>query len=162
MKLLEISLPQLTPHNFELLNEIYHNLTDWDPTDYFSLYIMQPLLRKYPREIKKLLEKWNNSDYLWKTRANVVNFTRKIGVEDKFVDFLLELCDNLKWDKEDLVQKAVGWAIKDNMVGKNKEKVINYVKELRKMCVSSTITLYTIRKLKGKEHEEILRIKSLR
>lgn len=123
---------------------------------------MQPLLRKHTNETKQLIQKWNNSDHIWKKRASVVTFTRKIGAEGVYVDYLLELCDNLIWDNEDLVRKAVGWALKDNMVGRNKEKVLTYVINLRKMGVSSTITLYAIRKLKGSEREAILKIKPLK
>ena len=161
LKLLEISIPQLKPQNFEFLDKILNYITHWGPTDSFSLNIMQPLLREHTNETKQLIQKWNNSDHLWKKRASVVTFTRKIGAEGIYVDFLLELCDNLIWDKEDLVRKAVGWALKDNMIGRNKEKVLNYVKSLRKRGVSSTITLYAIRKLKGKEREAILKIKPL-
>ncbi|MFX1376177.1 MAG: DNA alkylation repair protein [Promethearchaeota archaeon] len=159
LKLLEISIPELKPQNFEFLDEILNYITDWGPTDSFSLNIMQFLLRKYTNQTKQLIKKWNNSDHIWKKRVSVVTFTRKIGLEGEYVDFLLELCDNLIWDKEDLIRKAVGWALKDNMIGKNKEKVLNYVKNLRKMGVSSTITLYAVRKLKGKERESILKIK---
>jgi 3-methyladenine DNA glycosylase AlkD len=159
LKLLELSIPLMTPQNFEFLEEIVSYLKDWGPTDSFSLYIMQPLLRNYPNETKKLLKKWNNSDHIWKKRVSVVAFTRKMGSEGEHIDFLLELCDNLVWDKEDLVRKGVGWALKDNMVGKNKQKVLSYVKNLRKMGVSSTITLYAIRKLKGREREQVLKIK---
>ncbi|MFX0024406.1 MAG: DNA alkylation repair protein [Candidatus Hermodarchaeota archaeon] len=162
LKILEISLPKLIPQRFEILDEICGYLTGWGPTDSFSLYIMQPLLRKYPNKVIELLTKWNNSTHIWKKRSSVVTFTRKIGVEGNYVDILLEFCNNLIWDKEDLVRKAVGWALKDNMVGKNKEKVLNYVKNLRKKGVSSTITLYAIRNLKGKEREEILKIKSMK
>ena len=162
LKLIEISLSQLIPQKFEILNEISGYLTDWGPTDSFSLRIMQPLLRKYPIELKKLLKKWNNSNHIWKKRSSVVTFTRKIGAKGEYVNFLLELCNNLIWEKEDLVRKAVGWALKDNMIGKNKEKVLNYVKDLRKKGVSSTITLYAIRNLKGREREEVLKIKSIK
>ncbi|MFX0076333.1 MAG: DNA alkylation repair protein [Candidatus Hermodarchaeota archaeon] len=159
LKLLQISIEDLKPDHFPILDEISGYLTDWGPTDSFSLYIMQPLLRKYTNETKNLLKKWNNSDFTWKKRASLVTFTRKIGAEGEFVDFLLELCDNLIWDKEDLVRKAIGWALKDNMIGKNKKRLINYVKNLRKIGVSSTTTLYAIRKLKDKEREEVLKIK---
>ncbi|MFW9818922.1 MAG: DNA alkylation repair protein [Candidatus Thorarchaeota archaeon] len=159
LKLLELSLPDIKPQNFKLLDEILNHFMGWGPTDSFSLYIMQPLLNRYPNEVKKLLEKWNLSNHIWKKRTSVVTFTRKIGAEGKYIDFILKLCNNLIWDKEDLIRKAVGWALKDNMVGKNRENVLNYVKELRKMGVSSTITLYAIRKLQGKEREEMLKIK---
>ena len=159
LKLLELSIPSINPQNFEILEEIASCLKDWGPTDSFSLDIIQPLLRKYPNEIKDLLKKWNNSDHIWKKRVSLVTFARKIGAEGEHVDFLLELCDHIIWDEEDLVRKAIGWALKDNMVGKNKEKVLSYVKSLRKMGVSSTITLYSIRNLKGKERSEVLKIK---
>jgi 3-methyladenine DNA glycosylase AlkD len=160
LKLLQISISNLSPQHFTFLDEILGYITNWGPTDAFSLYIMQPLLRTYPNETKQLLKQWNTSDHLWKKRASVVTFTRKIGNEGEYLDFLLELCDNLIWDKEDLVRKGVGWALKDNMVGKNKIKVINYVKDLRKKGVSSTITLYAIRRLKGKERADVLMIKA--
>lgn len=159
LRILQISVEDLNPDHFPILDEIAGYLTDWGPTDSFSLYIMQPLLRKYTNETKNLLKKWNKSDFTWKKRVSVVTFTRKIGTEGEFVDFLLKLCDNLIWDKEDLVRKAIGWALKDNMIGKNKERLINYVKNLRKLGVSSTITLYAIRKLEGKEREEVLKIR---
>jgi len=159
LKLLELSIPSINPQNFNILEEIVSSLKDWGPTDSFSLEIIQPLLRKYPNETKVLLKKWNESDHVWTKRVSIVTFTRKIGSEGAHVDFLLELCNHLISDNEDLVRKAIGWALKDNMVGNNKEKVLSYVKKLRKMGVSSTITLYAVRKLKGKEREEVLKIK---
>ncbi|MEJ2295937.1 MAG: DNA alkylation repair protein, partial [Candidatus Lokiarchaeota archaeon] len=111
LKLLQISVSKLTPQHFTFLDEILGSITDWGPTDSFSLYIMQPLLRTYPNETKQLLKQWNVSNHLWKKRASVVTFTRKVGKEAKYIDFLLELCDNLIWDKEDLVRKGIGWAL---------------------------------------------------
>ena len=159
LKLLELSITSINPQNLKILEEIVNSLKDWGPTDAFSLDIMQPLLRKYPNQTKLLLKKWNKSDHIWTKRVSIVTFTRKIGSEGEHVDFLLELCDHLIWDKEDLIRKAIGWALKDNMIGSNKEKVLSYVKNLRKMGVSSTITLYAIRNVKGKERDEVLKIK---
>ena len=159
LEILKISIQELTPQYFPFLDEILNHVKDWGPTDSFSIKVMQPLLRNYTNETKQLLKKWNTSDDIWKKRMSVVTFTRSIGVEGEHADFLLDLCDNLIWDKEDLVRKGIGWALKDNMVGKNKNKVLNYVKKLRKMGVSSTITLYAIRNIKGKEREAILQIK---
>ncbi|MFY9458048.1 MAG: DNA alkylation repair protein, partial [Candidatus Spechtbacterales bacterium] len=77
----------------------------------------------------------------------------------RFTKEALELCENLVWDKEDLVQKAVGWALKDTMRG-NKQKVLDYVKKIRRAGVTATITLYAIRDLRGKERQEVLNIRS--
>jgi 3-methyladenine DNA glycosylase AlkD len=67
------------------------------------------------------------------------------------------LCENLLWDKEDLVQKGVGWALKDGMRGA-RDQVQDYVESLRRRGVSAVITLYAIRDLKGTERQEILKI----
>ena len=93
-----------------------------------------------------------------KRRASVVTFTRKTAESGKYVDITLEFCDNLIWDGEDLVRKGVGWALKDTMRA-DKQRVLEYVKNLRRKGVSSAITLYAIRDLKGQEREEVLSIK---
>jgi 3-methyladenine DNA glycosylase AlkD len=91
----------------------------------------------------------------------VVTFTRKTAENGRFIDTALELCNNLIWDSEDLVRKGVGWALKDNMRF-DKKRVLEYVRGLRRKGVSSTITLYAIRDLKGEQRREVLRIKHVR
>ena len=64
-------------------------------------------------------------------------------------------------DSEDLVQKGVGWALKDTMRAGPavKRRVIALVKRMRREGIPSTVTLYAIRDLKGAEREAILKIK---
>lgn len=82
----------------------------------------------------------------------------KIGKSGKYTDECLELAENLIDDPEDLVQKAVGWALKDTMRG-DKEPVLAYIKDLRIRGKPAVITLYAIRDLKGKERKDILALK---
>lgn len=159
--LLELSVGSVTLKQFDFLDEIIGYFNNWATTDWFCILILQPMLRKYPKETLNLLRKWNRSENIWKRRASVVAFVRKIRGNGEFTDEVLELCENLIWDKEDLVQKGVGWALKDNLRGA-KERVLDYVKTLRRKGVPSTITLYAIRDLKGKEREEVLKIKPSR
>jgi len=154
-RILYLSLDEITPDHYELLDEIGDYLNDWGDTDWFCIRILQPLLRQYTMETLELLRKWNKSDQIWKQRASVVAFTRKIGESGKFTNEVLKLCENLIWSKEDYVRKGVGWALKDNMRG-SKKKVLDYVKSLRERGVSSVITLYAIRDLKGRERSEVL------
>lgn len=156
--ILELSVEDLTPSHYEFLNKIADCLSNWAQTDWFCSRVVQPLLRKYPKQTLNLLRKWNSSNNMWKRRASVVAFTRKIGESGMFTDEALELCNNLIWDREYLVRKGVGWALKDNMRGA-KKRVLDYVKSLRRKGVSSVVTLYAIRDLKGKEREEVLKIK---
>lgn len=129
----------------------------WSTVDDFCIDVLQPVLLKYPNDTLRFLKKWNQSKNMWKRRASVVAFVRKIGESGKFTNEALALCENLIFAKEDLVQKGVGWCLKDVMRG-NKKKVFDYVKKLRKRSVPATITLYAIRDLKGTEREEVLTI----
>ncbi len=156
--LLRISRKELNQTHFKFFNECFDHITDWGNTDLFCSEILRPMLEKMPEKVIKLLRKWNKSENKWKRRASVVVFTRSTAKSGKFIDEALELCANLIWDEEDLVRKGVGWALKDNMRA-DKNRVIEYVKSLRRKGVSSTITLYATRDLKGEEKKEILRIK---
>jgi len=156
--ILAYATTETRPSDFEFFDEIAVYLNSWGATDYFSLRVLQPLLRAYPSETMRFLRKWNKSENLWKRRASVVVFTRKIGSSGRFTDEALELCDNLIWDNEDLVRKGVGWALKDSLRG-DKQRVLEYVKNLRRKGVSAVITLYAIRDLQGNMRKEVLGIK---
>jgi 3-methyladenine DNA glycosylase AlkD len=146
--------------SLSLIDDIAGNhLHTWSATDDFCSYVLQPLLLREPEKVLRMLRKWNKSQNMWKRRASVVAFTRKVGESGKFTKEALLLCENLIWDKEDLIQKAVGWALKDVMRG-DKERVVTYVKKLRRHGVSTVITLYAIRDLKGARRQDILRIKA--
>ncbi|MEK7510048.1 MAG: DNA alkylation repair protein [Patescibacteria group bacterium] len=158
---LQLNRDCLTPAQFGYVDKALDNFRSWSQVDDICVEggkVIHPLLMKYPKETLALLRKWNKSRHMWKRRASVVPFTRKVGESGKFTKEGLELCDNLAWDKEDLVQKAVGWALKDLMRG-DKQKVLNYVKQIRRAGVPATITLYAIRELKGKERQAVLDIR---
>lgn len=154
--IVNLGINEVTPDRFQILDLYTDNFTGWGVTDDFCLNVIQPLLLKYHQEVLSLLRKWNKSENPWKRRASVVAFVRKIGESGKFTEDCLELCGNLLNDPERLVKQGVGWALKDTLRG-DKERIIKYIIDLRKLGVSSTITLYAIRDLKGKERLEVLK-----
>jgi 3-methyladenine DNA glycosylase AlkD len=80
-----------------------------------------------------------------------------VGELGEFTEETLRLRENLIWDEEDIVRKGVGWALKDNLRSAPM-RVLPYIKELRQREVSSTITLYAIRDLKGAERQAVLAV----
>lgn len=158
---LALSVSELGPTHFSTLDEVLNDFRSWSHVDQFCGDVIKPLLAEYPAETLKLLEEWNQSHNRFKRRASVVTFTRGVAASGQFTDQALELCNNLISDPEDIVQKGVGWALKDNLRA-SPERVKKYVKELRSMGVSSTITLYAIRDLEGEERQEFLSIKKTR
>ena len=148
---LAISAGDLGPEHFEGLDRMADAFTGWSHVDDVCISI----LLAHREETLGLLERWNGSPNRWKRRASVVAFVRKIGGSGEFTDDALRLCDNLVHDPEDLVRKGVGWALKDVMRG-DPDRVLAYVKDLRRRGVSAVITLYAIRDLKGRDREDIL------
>lgn len=147
-----------TPNRFSELDDLMRNVHGWSKVDGFCLSTLKDILLNHPGEMIELARQWNqNEDEMWLRRISVVLFTRKVAASGKFNDVALEFCDRLKFDLEDLVQKGVGWSLKD-MMKSEKKRIIDYVKTLRAEGVSSTITLYAIRDLKGAERAEVLDI----
>lgn len=155
---LALSVGRLGPEHLPTLDRLCEHLKGWSQVDSLCIDVVQPLLRAYPEPTLGILERWNRSSNPWKRRASVVAFTRNVGESGEFTEAALRLCDNLVWDPEDLVRKGVGWALKDNLRSAP-DRVLAYVKDLRRRGVSSTITLYAIRDLGGAQRQAVLDIK---
>ena len=145
--ILEPLASHYSPDRFKGLDELIRYLHGWSKIDSFTGSLLRDILIQYPDQFLDMVRSWNQDPDLWLRRASVVLFTRKVARSGKFNDIALEMCDNLKFDQEDLVQKGVGWALKDLMIS-DRERIIDYVHQLRVQGVSSVITLYAIRNLK--------------
>ncbi len=144
-----------SPDKFKELDKLIRCIHGWSKVDSFTASLLRDVLFNHPDEFIKLVRVWNSDEDMWLRRISVVLFTRKVAKSGKFTDVALELCDNLIFDSEDLVLKGVGWSLKDLMKA-DKERIMDYVKELRNKDVSSTVTLYAIKDLKGQERQDFL------
>lgn len=154
---LALSARELEPKHFERLDRMAERFTGWSHVDDVCISVLQPLLLAHRAETLSLLERWSRSPNRWKRRASVVTFVRKIGASGEYTDEALRLCENLVFDREDLVRKGVGWALKDVM-RRDPDRVLDYVKDLRRRRVSAVITLYAIRDLRGEQRAEVLAV----
>ena len=164
MAVLRTGIAELTPATFDDIDRLLDDFTSWSITDDFASgkpSITAALLKRHPEETLRLHERWVTSANRWKRRASVITFTRRVAADGHYVAETLRFCEALQHDPEDLVQKAVGWAMKDTMrAGAGpKRKVIAMVKRMRRAGIPATITLYAIRDLKGAEREAVLRVK---
>ena len=155
---LQISAKQLRPGHFPILDSIGEDFRSWSHVDFFSTKVNPSILFNYPEQTLQFLEKWNHSPNRFKRRASVVTFILDVAKSGRFLDDTLRFCENLIWDDEDIVRKGVGWALKVNM-SYSPRRVLEYVKDLRRRGVSSTITLYAIEKLDPQIRKEVLAIK---
>ena len=155
--IITLSVKDLTPEHFAYLDGMPEHFRSWSHVDHLALGVMQPLLWQHRKETLELLGEWNRSPVRWKRRASVVTFVRKAAKSGEFTDEVIQLCENLIWDEEDIVQKGVGWALKDNLRSAP-DRILPYIKDLRRRGVSSTITLYAIRDLRGAKRREVLSV----
>ena len=147
--------PIFTPDTFDRLDRWVRHLHGWSKVDEFAGSFLRDVMLNHPSPFLTMVKSWNRDADMWLRRMSVVLFTRKVASSGQFTDFALKMCQNLIEAKEDLVQKGVGWALKDLMRA-DKERILKYVSQLREQKVSSTITLYAIRDLQGEERKAFL------
>ena len=155
--ILEPLAAYFVPERFDELDGLVRCLHGWSKIDGFSGTLLRDILFQYPLEMAQWVRQWNQDSDMWLRRASVVLFTRQVARSGQFNDFALEMCHNLIHDPELLVQKGVGWALKD-LMRSDKPRLIETVKSLRAQGVASVITLYAIKDLKAAERADILKI----
>ena len=154
---LAVSVSEITPLQYEKVDRLPEDFRSWSHVDALCIDVLQPLLWNYRDDTLALLQQWNQSANQWKRRASVVTFVRKVGKSGLFTDEVIRFCDTLIEDKDELVQKGVGWALKDNLRSAP-ARILAYIEELRRKGAPSTITLYAIRDLQGEARNRILSI----
>lgn len=153
--ILEAFSDYFSPEKFEELDMLVRNIYDWSKVDSFTGALLRDVLFNHPDEFIKLVRMWNQDEDMWLRRISVVLFTRKVAKSGKFTDVALEMCDNLVFNAEELVLKGIGWSLKD-LMKVDKKRILGYVQQLRENGVSSTVTLYAIKDIKGQERAALL------
>ncbi|WP_299919001.1 DNA alkylation repair protein [uncultured Roseobacter sp.] len=154
LALLEQASDYFSPNQFGLLEALIRGLHGWSKIDAYTGSLLRLILQAHDAELINLLRSWNNDNDPWLRRASVVIFTRKVAKSGLYKDVALANCDSLIDDREHLVQTGVGWCLRDLMRW-DKEELLSYVVDLRNKGVSSTITLYALRDIKGEERQAV-------
>jgi 3-methyladenine DNA glycosylase AlkD len=69
------------------------------------------MVRKDPRLTERLLE-WTESESRWRRRAAAVSLV-PIARKGEMLEDVFRVADRLMEDRDDLVQKGVGWLLKE-------------------------------------------------
>ena len=150
-----------TPDTFERIDGWMRTLVGWSKVDEFGGTFLRDILFLHPEPLLEWVRRWNQDADMWLRRLSVVIFTRRVAKSGAFTDIALELCHNLIYSEkgaaEDLVQKGIGWALKDLMKA-DQTRILAYVQQLRADKISSTITLYAIRDLNKDERKAFLNL----
>jgi 3-methyladenine DNA glycosylase AlkD len=88
-----------------------HYSANWATTDEMCGVIIGPLLLKHP-ELVPELRHWSSHSNMWVRRASIVGLLKPMRVGDT-VDVVYSIARRLHPDPNDLIHKAVGWALRE-------------------------------------------------
>ncbi len=100
-----------TPELFDVFDEWVDYLTNWANTDGLSTWLIAETIRFDPSLVSRLLE-WTGSRNRWRRRVAAVSLV-PIARRGDMLDEVFEIADRLMADGDDMVQKGVGWLLKE-------------------------------------------------
>lgn len=101
----------LTPEHFPVFDKWIEYLTNWATTDLFCTKIIVELIKQEPSLAQELF-KWTASENRWRKRSAVVSLV-PIARKGGMLDTVFMLAEPLMKDDDDMVQKGVGWLLKE-------------------------------------------------
>jgi 3-methyladenine DNA glycosylase AlkD len=101
----------LTPSYFDTFDQWVDTLTNWANTDGMCTGLVSETVRKDRRLTERLLE-WTESENRWRRRAAAVSPV-PIARRGDMLDDAFRIADRLMEDRNDMVQKGVGWLLKE-------------------------------------------------
>lgn len=84
---------------------------NWALTDTLSPLVVSPLIRRFPHLVRRTTA-WVKSDNLWLRRAAAVSLIPRVR-KNKCMDEAYHVASSLFSDREDLIQKATGWLLRE-------------------------------------------------
>jgi len=129
-----------------------NSLSNWAETDGLCIYVLAPLLDTEPALVTRLTP-WTRSSNRWRRRAAAVALV-KAARRGKYHESAFKICDRLADDRDDLVEKAVGWLLKE-VSRTQPQKVADYLLENGQRLSRTTIR-YAAEKLPAKLRARVL------
>ena len=102
---------RLTTRHFDVFDAWVDTLSNWANTDTLCTGLIFVTIRKDPRLAERLLD-WTGSENRWRRRASAVSLVPIARRGEMLLD-VFRIADRLMGDREDMVQKGVGWLLKE-------------------------------------------------
>jgi 3-methyladenine DNA glycosylase AlkD len=128
------------------------SLSNWGETDALCGNVLALLLEIEPDLVSRL-EPWTRSRNRWRRRAAAVALV-PAARRGRHHEFVYVICDRLAHDRDDLVEKAVGWLLKE-VSRTQPQSVADYLLANRDVLSRTTIR-YAAEKLPAKLRERAL------
>lgn len=131
----------------EFYISICHKANNWDLVDLSSIYILgaELLNGKFIDDLRRL----SHSDCIWERRVAVVSTLAP--VRNNKLDEAFEMCDTLIADDHELINKAVGWVLRE-CGKKDRTRLENFLNSHIKTIKAVTLS-YAIEKFSDCERK---------
>ena len=102
---------QLERAHWKHLDGWVDTLSNWAETDGLCCEILAPLLAKESSLVKNL-KSWTRSSSRWRRRAAAVALVKAARAGEQH-ETAFDICNRMAEDRDDMVEKAVGWLLKE-------------------------------------------------
>ena len=130
----------------------FSRINNWDLIDLSSPNIVGDFTFFNPDFKEKIFE-FVNSENLWKKRIGVLSTF--YFIREKNFDEAIKIAEILLEDKHDLIQKAVGWMLRE--IGKREEKILEIFLEKHRKKMPRTMLRYAIEKFSEEKRKKFLK-----
>jgi 3-methyladenine DNA glycosylase AlkD len=115
-----------TPGTLSLYEEMIVGSAWWDVVDALASHSVGTLLRRYPKQIRRQMLAWSQSENMWKRRTSILC---QLGFkQDTDLDLLYACIRPSLGSKEFFLRKAIGWALRQ-YAWTDPDEIQRYVRE---------------------------------
>jgi 3-methyladenine DNA glycosylase AlkD len=125
---------------------------NWATTDAMCGALVGPLLVQYP-ELAVRMRSWSTHKNMWVRRASIVGLISPAR-RGEALDLIYDIAKRLHADKEDLIQKAVGWALRE--AGKTDMKRLERYLRANGADIPRTTLRYAIERFPPRKRQALL------
>jgi 3-methyladenine DNA glycosylase AlkD len=127
---------------------------NWATTDHICGLLIGPLLVRHPHAARRL-RPWSTHGNMWVRRASIVGLIR-LARKGLALDQLYSVARRLHASREDLIQKAVGWALRE--AGKADAARLERYLRANGPRIPRTTLRYAIERFPPRKRAELLRV----
>ena len=145
---------RMTPAHFATFNRWVGFVQDWASCDSLCGQLIGPLVRDHPHLIRRLVA-WTRARHRWRRRAAVVSLIPLARTGERLPE-IFNMAGRLLGDADVMVQKGVGWLLKE-ATRRQAERVVDYLIANRTKT-SRLVLRYACEKLPAAQRRRVLSV----
>ena len=111
LKMLDRFRRKIKAEHFPVFDQWVEYLSNWAITDHLTTHMISECIKDEPKLTEALI-KWTSSDNRWRRRAAAVTMV-PIARKGLMLEDVYRIAEPLMTDEDDMVQKGVGWMLKE-------------------------------------------------